>query len=68
MVSNMDCTGDIDWYKIEISQLPARLEIELVNLPGNSDFDLIAYNANLVEMRMDEAPEPETLMNDFFWM
>lgn len=50
MVS-MDCTGDIDWYKIEISQLPARLEIELVNLPGNGDFDLIAYDANLVEMR-----------------
>ena len=48
---NMECTGDIDWYKIEITQPPVTLEIELTNLPENSDYDMIAYNANLMEMQ-----------------
>lgn len=46
----MDCTGDIDWYKIEIPRPPVTLKIELKNLPGNSDYDLIAYDENLLEM------------------
>lgn len=48
---SMDCTGDIDWYKIEIASPPATLEIELFNLPQNSDYDMIAYDANLMEMK-----------------
>ncbi len=46
----MDCTGDIDWYKLELSSLPVSLEIVLTDIPDKSDFDIIAYDFRLNEM------------------
>lgn len=47
----MECTGDIDWYKIEIPRPPVMLEIELTNISDDSDFDMIAYDADLFELK-----------------
>jgi hypothetical protein len=46
----MDCTGDIDWYKLELSSLPVSLEIVLTDIPTKSDFDIIVYDSRLNEL------------------
>jgi hypothetical protein len=46
----MECTGDIDWYKIELQSLPKFVEIILTDIPAKSDFDIIAYDSNLEEL------------------
>ena len=43
----MDCTGDIDWYRIQLSNTPVKLEIVLTDIPEKSDFDIILYDSNL---------------------
>ena len=49
----MECAGDVDWYKIELSEVPAKLEVLLQNLPRvpeGSDFDLILYDSQRYEL------------------
>ena len=48
---SMDCTGDIDWYKIELSETPVDIEIELTDIPTSSDFDMILYDSNVKELK-----------------
>jgi hypothetical protein len=46
----MDYTGDIDWYKVRVPIHAETLEITLSDIPEKSDYDLIAYDASLIEM------------------
>jgi hypothetical protein len=46
----MDYTGDIDWYKIRIPTNTQTLKIALTNIPPKSDFDIVAYDADLKEL------------------
>ncbi|MBD3305698.1 hypothetical protein GF339_04905 [candidate division KSB3 bacterium] len=47
---NMECTGDIDWYKIRVASFAsASLTIVLTDIPDKSDFDLVVYDAELQE-------------------
>ncbi len=46
----MECAGDVDWYKIELSQTPAELSIDLMDIPGGRDFDLILYDSQNYEL------------------
>ena len=47
----LEYTGDIDWYKIAVPKETAILSIELYNIPTQSDFDIVAYNKDLVEFQ-----------------
>ncbi len=47
----LDYTGDIDWYKIAVPKKTAVLSIELHDIPTQNDFDIVAYNQNLVEFK-----------------
>ncbi len=49
-VVTMDCTGDIDWYKIELSSLPKSLTILLTDIPDKKDFDIFIYDSQLAEL------------------
>ena len=46
----MDCAGDVDWYKIQLTTTPVTLEITLTSLPDDSDFDIILYDAERNEL------------------
>ncbi len=46
----MECTGDIDWYKLELSSLPVDLEIVLNDIPDKRDFDIVVYDSSLREL------------------
>lgn len=50
LLVTMDCTGDIDWYKIELSSLPKTLKILLTDIPDESDFDIFVYDSQLNEL------------------
>jgi hypothetical protein len=47
----LDYTGDIDWYKVAVPANTAALTLRLYDIPPQSDFDMIAYDADLVEFR-----------------
>lgn len=56
-VVTMDYTGDIDWYKVSIPYAATVLHVSLVDIPARRDFDVVAYNSNLVEMRNGRSAE-----------
>ncbi len=47
---SMECAGDVDWYKIELSETPVKLEITLTGMLSGSDFDLTLFNAQQREL------------------
>lgn len=48
-IVTLEYTGDIDWYKIDVPENTGVLFIELTDIPEQGDFDLVAYDAELVE-------------------
>lgn len=49
-IITMDYTQDIDWYKIQVTEGTKTLHISLTNIPEGCDFDIFAYNTNLMEL------------------
>jgi hypothetical protein len=45
----LEYTGDIDWYKIAVPDDTEVLSVALTDIPEEGDFDLVAYDAELVE-------------------
>ena len=62
-VITMDYTGDIDWYKVAIPGGTEVLNVSLTDIPERRDFDIVAYDADLIELengrsaQSDNAPE-----------
>lgn len=46
----LEYTGDIDWYKIAVPANTETLTIALEDIPSESDFDIVAYDENIVEI------------------
>ena len=46
----MECAGDVDWYKIQLPETPVKLEILLTDLVDDNDFDLTLYDSQKYEL------------------
>lgn len=47
----MDCAGDVDWFVIQLPTHPAKIKITLTDMPEESDFDLVAYDSTVKELK-----------------
>lgn len=47
----MDCAGDVDWFTIKLPSGSTKLKITLTDMSSESDFDLIAYDSSLKELK-----------------
>jgi len=49
-IVTMNYTGDIDWYEIRVPTTAKTVYITLTDIPSKSDYDMVAYDANLREL------------------